>query len=95
METEMAQALLKLREDVDRAQRTAENAVKDISTHESICALRYETINAKLDVMPAIFTKLDGMAGKVSLATGVWIGVLGIGGVLTIVYAVLRLTGHG
>jgi hypothetical protein len=91
-ETAMRQAIMQLQVDVNRAQHTAESAVNGISAHENICLLRYENINTKLDVLPTIFGKMEVMANKINLATGVWIGVLGIGSVVLLMSGIMHLS---
>lgn len=90
--TMMRQAIVQLRQDVDRAQHTAESAVNGVSAHENICVLRYENINTKLDVLPTIFGKMETMSNKINLATGVWVGVLGIGSVVLLLSGIMHLS---
>lgn len=89
----MAQLIL-LRKDVDRAQHAADASAMAVSSHEAICALRYDTINAKLDIIPSVFNKIDIMSSRLNIATGVWIGVLGLGGITGIIYTITRIA-HG
>ena len=94
-----------MRKDIDRAQHTADVAINSIESHEKICSLRYENINTKLDNIPKLFdligatalslnTKLDGAVSKVNIASGVWIGVLGVGAVVTLCFTVSLVMVH-
>ncbi len=84
-----------LRKDIDRAQHTAELAASSVSAHEAVCALRYDTISAKLDMIPSVFSKIEIMSSRLNIATGVWIGVLGIGGFAGVIYTIMRIGNGG
>ncbi len=88
-------ALALLKKDVDRAQHTAEMAASSINAHIDVCALRYDTISAKLDMIPSVFSKIEIMSSRLNIATGVWIGILGIGGFAGVIYTVMRIGNGG
>lgn len=91
---EMSLAIAKLREDVDRAQKRADEAMSAGASHEILCALRYETISKQLAIIPQVFNKIDAMSSRLNIATGVWVGVLGIGGFVGIAYTIIKMA-HG
>lgn len=59
---------------VEKAQSTANEAVNSISTHEQICALRYENITTHLADIPKIFDILDGL--KKHVYTGIGMAIV-------------------
>lgn len=101
----MTAIIARMREDIDKAQHTADTALSGIASHEKVCALRYETITTKLESMPKIYDKLEQlnlgmttriaeMSGRVNVATGVWIGALGVAGIVALVLTLLQIS-HG
>lgn len=94
MDNDMQLALERMRNDISHAQHTADGAVNDISSHEKICALRYETITTKLDSVPKIFDQIAALSRIVYIGMGIWLAVMGLGTVIGIVYTILRLA-HG
>lgn len=91
MESEMVAALERMRSDIMTAQHTADRAVNDISSHEKVCSLRYETITTKLDAVPKIFDQIATLSRIVYIGMGVWLAVMGLGTVIGLVYTMLRM----
>lgn len=70
------------------AQRTADLASHSISTHEQVCAERYDGIKRRLDGIPRLFEllegnrknvddKIDKISKLVYMGMGIFISILG------------------
>lgn len=97
----ITQELSRLAREIERAQHAADGAMaaangaaNDISTHEKLCGLRYETITTKLTAVPKIYEKLDQMMKMLYIGVGVWMATLGLSVVVGIIYTIFKFA-HG
>jgi hypothetical protein len=73
---DLAQARLQREMDAMRIQiqevtKTADSAAHSISTHEQICALRYENIAARLEDIPRLFGHIGSLQKHVYIGMGI------------------------
>lgn len=97
----ISQEMARLAHEIERAQHAADGAMDtargaktDISAHEKLCALRYENINMQLSAVPKIFEKLDEVRRMLYIGIGAWLATLGVGAIIGMVVAVIKLA-HG
>lgn len=74
----------------ERAEEKADMANNNISQHEKICAIRYDTITKQLDNIPAIYNEIRVLSKWVYIGVGLCTGIVGIS---EIVQAVHKISG--
>lgn len=67
--------LEKMQTAIQEAQHTADLAMNNVSSHEKVCALRYEMITKQLDNIPRIFTALGSLQRTVYIGVGIFTSV--------------------
>lgn len=76
------------------AKSQAQEAEKSVSSHEELCAERYDNIKTQLAVIPAINNAINDMrvrqAEQVALHKALLIVTLALG----LIYTVMKIAGH-
>lgn len=95
-----------LEDRLTQAAHNAEMALSQINSHEKICELRYKNIEGKLDTaisnqaannlavtaqIEKVFASLTGTNKTSWIGLGAWIGTMGVGTVLGILYTLKQV----
>ncbi len=76
---------------------TEQEALAKIESHEEICEERYKNIDEKLSTMNGnihtIFKSITELRRAANIALGVWLGTMGIGVIVSIIWTLMQITG--
>lgn len=75
--------LSEMKANIKEVRLTADHAANSISTHEQVCALRYQTITHQLQDIPKIFAMVGNLQKHVYIGVGL---VLAAGAILKVIH---------